>query len=188
MIQRYTRPAIILHWLIAALMIANVVAVWVVDSLPQDMQRPTIDWHKSTGMTVIGLALMRILWRATHRPPPLPIDYPKIERTGAHLAHYALYALMIALPVSGYLHDSAWKDSAAHPDYWYGLFEWPRWASLEHMAQPMREGWHKRLFDLHGLLGYALYVLVALHIAGALKHQFLDKHAELQRMGIGRTR
>jgi len=187
MTQRYTGIAIALHWIIAALMIANVVVVWVVDNLPADMVRPAINWHKATGMTVLGLALMRILWRWTHRPPPLPAEYPKIERTGAHLAHYALYGLIVLLPLSGYLHDSAWKDSAAHPDSWYGLFNWPRLAVLEHMAQPMREMWHSRLFKLHGLLGWVLYALVALHIAGALKHQFIDRHKELQRMGIGRA-
>lgn len=186
--QRYTRIAIIFHWAIAALMIANVAVVWVVDSLPDEYVRPTIDWHKSTGMTVLGLALMRILWRWTHRPPPLPADYKPIEKTAAHTAHYLLYALIFLLPLSGYLHDSAWKDSAAHPDSWYGLFQWARWPALEHMAQPMREMWHDRLFTAHAIFGCALYALVALHIAGALKHQWIDHHAELQRMGVGRAR
>lgn len=184
--QRYTRVAITFHWVIAALMIANIVAVWVVDSLPEDLQRPTIDWHKSTGMTVLGLALMRILWRWTHRPPPLPADYKPIEKRAAHGVHYLLYALIVLLPLSGYLHDSAWKDSAAHPDYWYGLFQWPRWPGLVHMAQPAREMWHDRWFSVHAIAGKALYALFSLHVAGALKHQWLDRHAELQRMGVGR--
>jgi cytochrome b561 len=186
MSERYTRVAIIFHWLIAALIVANVVTVWVVDSLPEGMHRPAIDWHKSTGMTVLGLALMRILWRWTHRPPPLPADYKPIEKKAAHAAHYLLYALIVVLPLSGYLHDSAWKDSAAHPDYWYGLFQWPRLAVLEHMAQPAREMWHDNLFTVHAVAGKLLYALFALHVAGALKHQWIDKHAELQRMGVGR--
>ncbi len=188
MSERYTRTAIVLHWLTAALIILNVGLVWTVDSLPEGWARPVIDTHKSTGITVLGLVLMRILWRWTHRPPPLPADYAPIERTGAHVAHYMLYALMILLPLSGWVHDSAWKDAPNVPMHWYGLFEWPRIGFIQHMEPAFKERFHDTTFRIHGLLAYGLYALFTLHVAGALKHQWIDRHAELQRMGVGRVR
>jgi cytochrome b561 len=65
---------------------------------------------------VLGLVLLRILWRATHRPPAMPGSFGALERFAAHAAHGALYVLMVLLPLSGWMHDSAWKDAGTHPD------------------------------------------------------------------------
>ena len=111
---RYSRTAMILHWLIAAGILCNVALGLSVDFLPDDWIRPVIDTHKSIGITVLGLVLLRILWRVAHRPPPLPKAFPAWERASAHAAHLLLYVLMIGLPLSGWLHDSAWKDAATH--------------------------------------------------------------------------
>ena len=75
-IQRYTRTAIAFHWLIALLIFANVAMIWIIDYLPDRMVRPVIDTHKSFGITVLGLAVIRVLWRATHPAPPLPPPIP----------------------------------------------------------------------------------------------------------------
>ncbi len=179
---RYTRTAMLLHWLIAALIAANLILVWTVDSLPEGWTRPIIDTHKSIGITVLGLVMLRILWRLTHKPPPLPTGYPQIERWGAHIVHWALYAVMLALPITGWLHDSAWKDAASHPMTLFGLVPWPRIASIMAMAPADKERFHDTLFARHAWSAYALYALLALHVGGALKHQFIDKHRELQRM------
>lgn len=187
MIHRYTHPAIVLHWLIALLIFVNIGLAWTWDSLPDAQVRGAIDLHKSTGITVLGLVLMRILWRWTHRPPPLVDSYPQIERTAAHWAHIALYALIFLLPFSGWLHDSAWKDAATHPMQWYGLFEWPRIAAITHLDPAVKEIWHSRFGAVHAILGKVLYGLFALHLAGALKHQFLDRKPMLQRMWFGRA-
>ena len=70
--ERYTGTAMALHWLVALLVIGNLVLVWTIGSLPDAMVRPAIDTHKSIGITVLGLALLRVLWRLSHPPPPLP--------------------------------------------------------------------------------------------------------------------
>jgi cytochrome b561 len=183
---RYTRTAIILHWLVAALMLANVTLVWIVDFLPEDSQRPVIDTHKSIGITVLGLALLRLLWRAGHPPPALPADYARWEQRSAHAAHLALYGLMFALPLSGWLHDSAWKSAAEHPMRLFNLFEWPRIGAIMRMPAASKEQFHDLSGNVHSSLGYLLYVLFVLHVGGALKHQFIDKRAELQRMLLRR--
>ena len=180
--ERYTSPAIVLHWTIAALIAANLLLIWTVDWWPEDWARPVIDTHKSIGITVLGLALLRLLWRATHRPPPLPADYPRWEKSAAHAAHLALYAVMLALPLSGWLHDSAWKDAAGHPMKLFGLIPWPRIGIVMDQPAAYKELLHDRFGAAHRWLGYALYVLFVTHVAGALKHQWLDRHRELQRM------
>src|SRR6185437_15673921 len=181
-VQRYTRVAVVLHWLIALLIIVNVGLGLSAEALPDDWVRPVIDTHKSIGITVLGLFLLRLLWRFSHPPPPLPSGLARWERIGAHLAHGALYFLMLALPVSGWMHDSAWKDAATHPMSLFGLVPWPRIAWIEHVEPVSRERLHDILFGWHVAFGYLLYGLLALHIGAALKHQWFDHDPELQRM------
>ncbi len=183
-LPRYTRAAVVLHWLIAVLIVANVTLGLSAEFLPDSWVRPVIDTHKSTGITVLGLVLLRILWRIGHPPPPLPVAYPRWERIGAHLAHAALYALMLALPLSGWLHDSAWKEAATHPMRLFGLVGWPRIGFIEGIEPVRKESLHDLFGAVHVALGYVLYALLALHIGGTLKHQLVDREPELQRMSL----
>jgi cytochrome b561 len=173
---RYTRTAITLHWLIALLIIGNVVLGLSADSLPDDWVRPVIDTHKSIGITVLGLALLRILWRVSHKPPPLPREFPSWEKIAAHVAHFVLYLLMIALPLSG------WKDAATHPMHLFNVIPWPRIGFVMNLDPALKESLHDRFGALHTWLGYALYALLAMHIGGALKHQWIDRKPVLDRM------
>lgn len=182
---RYTMTAIVLHWVIAALITVNVVLGLTAGLLPDEWVRPVIDLHKSFGLTVLGLVLVRILWRLSHPAPPLPIDYKRWERLSAHVVHGLLYGLILLLPISGWLHDSAFKDASAHPLRLFWVIPWFRIGAIETIPAAPKEVLHAQLFALHAWSGYALYALVALHIAGAVKHQFIDRHAELQRMGVG---
>jgi cytochrome b561 len=182
--SRYTKTAIVLHWVIAVLMICNVLLIWLVDYFPEEWGRPVIDTHKSIGVSVLGLALMRILWRVSHRPPELEVKTNK-EKLAAHLAHGMLYVLMVAIPLSGWLHDSAWKAAAEHPMQWFGLFEWPRIAFIMNKDPVVKEHLHDIFGNIHSLLGWVLCALFVLHVAGALKHQFVDKQRQLQRMWFG---
>lgn len=179
---RYTRTAMLLHWLIALLILINVALGLITEQLPDDWIRPVIDTHKSIGITVLGLAIMRLLWRLTHRPPALPVGYSRHERISAHLVHAALYVLIFALPISGWLHDSAWKAAPEVPMHWFGLFEWPRIGYILQLEPVSKERLHDLLGEIHEWFGFVLYGLFALHVGGALKHQFIDRHAELQRM------
>ena len=179
---RYTRTAIALHWLIALLMATNIALILLVDHYPDDWVRPAVDTHKSIGITVLGLVLLRILWRATHKPPAMPGSFGALERFGAHAAHGALYVLMVLLPLSGWMHDSAWKDAGTHPMYLFGLFEWPRIAFVMGLPADRKEQLHGLFGAMHEIGGYLLIALLLIHIAGALKHQFIDREPEFRRM------
>ncbi len=179
---RYGGVAIALHWLIALIIAANVALALSVDLLPDSAVRPVIDLHKSLGITVLGLVILRLLWRLSHRPPALPVKYSPWERISAHGVHYLLYALMLALPLSGWMHDSAWRDASTHPMHLFGLFEWPRIQFIMTLPAAFKEELHTRFGEWHTWLGYGLYGLFALHVGGALKHQWFDGEAELQRM------
>lgn len=185
---RYTKIAAVLHWLVAILILTNVILALVADALPDAAVRPAIDLHKSIGLTVLGLVLLRILWRLAHPAPPLPASYPRLERVGAHAAHMVFYVLMLALPISGWLHDSAFKDAAAHPLRIFWIVPWFRIGAVEHLDPAVKETVHTAFYALHTWSAYVLYGLLALHVLGALKHQFIDHEAELQRMRIGRQK
>ena len=179
---KYTRVAIAFHWLIAALIVANVVLIWSTTLVADDTIRPLIDTHKSIGITVLGLAAMRLLWRMANPPPPLPPTYPGWERWAAHAAHLLLYVVIFCLPLTGWLHDSAWKDAATHPMRLFGLFPWPRIGWVMGVEPDAKERLHDLFGLMHTSIAYVLYALFVVHVAGALKHQFVDKEPELQRM------
>ena len=179
---KYTRTAIALHWLVALLISVNLLLVWFVDYWPEERVRLVIDTHKSLGITVLGFALLRLLWRLTHQPPALPGHYARWEQGASHAAHLLLYGLIFLMPLSGWLHDSAWKDAATHPMQLFGLIPWPRIGWIMNIEPATKEMLHDAFGLLHTVAAYLLYMLVTLHIAGALKHQLIDKHPELQRM------
>jgi cytochrome b561 len=170
--------------LLAVVIVANVALALSADYWADDWVRPVIDTHKSLGITALGLVILRLLWRATHAAPPLPASFARWERRAAALGHALLYALMFALPLSGWLHDSAWKDAATHPMQLFGLVPWPRIGAIAALAPGLKEALHTLFGNVHEALSYVLYVLLALHIGAALKHQFVDREAELQRMSL----
>lgn len=177
---RYTRPAMVLHWLVAALVTAGAALGLTAELFSEDWIEPAIDLHKSIGITVLGLALVRVLWRLTHAPPPVPAGRGRLERLAGQAAHLALYGLVLALPLSGWIHDSAF--AARHPLRLFGVLPWPRLGFVEAMAPDAKLRLHARWFAIHVALFYALCVLAALHVAGVLKHQLLDQDRSLRRM------
>jgi cytochrome b561 len=181
-VDRYTRTAIVLHWIVALLMAVNIVLAWSFNYLPDGAVRSVIDLHKSIGITVLGLGLLRLLWRFSHRPPALRLVAARWERLLARCVHALLYLLLLALPVSGWLHDSAWKDAASHPMFLFGCIHWPRIALVAALDPVRKEALHTTFGHLHTYLGYAFYAAFLLHVGGALKHQFFDRQPELQRM------
>jgi cytochrome b561 len=183
--QSYSRPAIWLHWTVAALVVGNTALGLYAEAAPDDWVRPLIDAHKSLGITLLGLAVLRLSWRLSHAPPPLPVSYRLWERTAATLVHAALYALVFALPLTGWAHDSAWKGWEAHPMRLFWLVPWPRIGAIAALDPDLKQQWHDAIYFAHQAAAWAIYALLAVHILGALKHQWIDGHAELQRMGVG---
>ena len=104
------------------------------------------------------------------------------ESRAAHVVHGLLYVLMVALPLSGWLHDSAWTAAESHPLTLFGLVEVPRLGWVMAQAPEFKERLHDLFGEAHELLAVGLYVLFAMHVAGALKHQWLDKQPTLERM------
>lgn len=174
---RYGSVAQFLHWTIVALLVVQVTLGKVADSLPVGIERLAVmARHKSFGITILALALVRLVWRRIDRPPALPA-MPRWQEIAARLNHWALYALLFALPLSGWLMSSA----ANRPVSWFGLAQLP---DLIAPDPDLREWFH----DLHHFLIWALYALVGLHVAAALKHQFVDRDGLLRRMLPGRAR
>jgi cytochrome b561 len=181
----YTRTAITLHWIVAALLLGNIVLALVAEQLPDAWIRPAIDAHKSIGITVLGLVLLRLLWRAANPPPPWPEQMSRLEAAAAHAGHVLLYMVMIALPLSGWLHDSAWKDAASHPLRLFGVVAWPRIGWITHLPADAKEFLHDRLGLLHRWMSYGFYALFLTHLVAALRHQLRGEPC-LQRMGLRR--
>jgi cytochrome b561 len=175
--SRYTTPAIALHWLLALmLLISFSVGLYMAD-LPLTPQRVKLfNWHKWAGITILMLSALRLLWRLTHRPPP-DLPMPAWQQRAAHWTHRAFYVLFFAVPLVGWAYSSA----AGFPVVWFGVLPLPDFVRADKALAEAIEPWH-------GALAWALAVLVVLHVAGALKHQFIDRDGLLSRMRPGRTR
>jgi cytochrome b561 len=175
---RYGLVAITLHWLLAVAIVgAFCVGVYMAD-LPFSIQRiKLINYHKWAGLSILVLTLARLLWRLSHPPPPLPdavlAAMPPWQRRAHHVTHTALYALCVAVPLAGWAHSSA----AGMPIVWFGMLPLPDlWPSVDkdlakHLLKP-----------LHAAAAFTLIALVLLHVAAALKHQWLDRDGLLLRM------
>jgi len=176
---RYSAGAIILHWAIALLLIAQVVMGWRLEELKGAALFSVMQLHKSVGITILLLTLARIGWRIAHRPPPMLVH--GWERTLATIAHWGFYALLLALPLSGWLLVST--SRIPQPTMVFGLFEWP------HIPGVARNhGLHEFGEGVHGALAWVMVVLFVLHVAGALKHHLLDNDSSLARMVPGALR
>jgi cytochrome b561 len=130
--------------------------------------------HKSVGITILGIAVIRLAWRWIDRPPALP-PMPRWQELAARLNHWALYALLFALPLTGWLMSSA----ANRPVSWFGLVQLPDFIAPD-------EGLEEALEETHETLVNVLFALAGLHVAAALKHQFVDRNGLLFRMLPGR--
>jgi cytochrome b561 len=175
--SRYTHTAIALHWLIAALVILQFAWGWWMQEIPKQPVGPRVDalnLHKSVGMTILALMVVRILWRIGHRPPPLP-PLASWQAQVAHLTHIALYALLVIQPLSGYLGS----EFSGFPVKFFGM-TLPSWAGKNVALKEFLSG-------VHLATSWTIAVLVGLHVCGALKHALVDRDGLLARMGIGRA-
>lgn len=169
-LEKYNRGAQVFHWVIAALVIVNLAFGLLHETLEETVNlMPT---HKSIGFTILLLTLGRIAWRLMWTKPPLPVSIGPFDRAVASATHAALYALMLILPLTGWIFSSPSK----YPLNWFGLFDWPRLPVTKEgpFVGPAHEA--------HEILGFVMLALVVLHIAAALRHEFVLKNGLIRRM------
>ena len=161
-----------LHWIIVLLIINQWVIGMRADALPLGVAKlQALAWHKSFGITILALAVVRLVWRWMNPVPDLSAEIKPWERVLAKISHVLLYGLIFALPLTGWLMSSA-KN---YPVSWFSLVQLPDLvAPSEALFQQMR--------SLHHTLFAVLVAVAALHIAGALKHHFIDRNDVLKRM------
>lgn len=182
--KRYNSLAISLHWLIALLLIGLVIVAKVMNSLADDdpLRFSLIQWHKSFGILVLLLVTVRILWRITHRPPKLETSMKAWEHFAAGATHLFLYVLMFAIPISGWLMVSA--SPLNLKTELFGVILWPHIPAVAEI--PDKKVISEWLVNIHHWLANGMLVVVIMHVAAAMRHQFLLKDGLMSRMVISR--
>jgi cytochrome b561 len=167
----YTRTAVGLHWLIAGLILAALFMGWTMTAMeitPGKLQ--LYNYHKWVGVTVLALALLRLGWRFTHRPPAME-PMPGWQRIAAHAGHALLYLLLLAVPLSGW----AYSNASGYAIVYLGKLPLPDLVERDKVLAA-------QLVEVHGTLAVVLAVSVALHVLAALEHHFVRKDRTLRRM------
>jgi len=193
--SRYTKPAVILHWLIALAVIAMFALGWYMTELPKEAAKQTafdlfdlgvytwhlaeeasprnfyFNLHKSIGVTLLALIALRVLWRVSHRPPALLTSYKAWEKKLATGMHHLLYLLMVAMPVSGLIMAMSGK---------YGV----KWFGIDIIAGLDNSTLRDIFKEAHEIIGVIFLSAIILHIVGALKHKWIDKDGTMKRMSF----
>ncbi|MEW6597437.1 MAG: cytochrome b [Pseudomonadota bacterium] len=178
--SRYSTVAIVLHWTIAALIIGNIAAAWTFANMPKGLaQYNVVQLHKSIGITVLALSLVRIAWRLGHKPPALP-PMPAWQKGLAHAVHAGLYAIMLFMPLTGWVMASASKRNL--PTMIFGAFQLPFIAPIHNLEPQTKAIWDDVASGGHEILAKLAYVLIVLHVGAALKHHLVDRDSVLVRM------
>jgi len=191
--DRYTKTAIVLHWLIAIWILCMFGFGWFMTDLPQEAPKQMsydflnlgiYTWelakeesprafyynlHKSSGITLLGLIALRVLWRIGHKPPAPLASYKAWERKLSTGAHHLLYLLMVAIPVTGLIMSIFSK---------YGV----KWFGIKLFSGLNDKGLREIFYEAHEITGLLLLVILAIHILGALKHKLIDKDDTMKRM------
>ena len=177
--ERYSGIAIFFHWLIAGLIATNVYLGWEYEDAHGLAQFRLLQWHKSVGITILLLSLARLAWRF-YKPRPGEIPSPLWQRAAARWTHRVLYLLVIALPLTGWIVVSASPTNIR--TLLFGKVPWPHLAFVHDLSLQARKAVEAVFVVVHQQLGYILFVLLALHVAAALKHHFLDRDNTLRRI------
>lgn len=168
--SRYDAISRFLHWIVVSLVGAQFVLGWTMPDVQRDTQPVgLIAWHLATGTALLAVMACRILWRATHERPADDLAPPL--RAVASLTHYALYALLVVVPLLGWINAS----SRAWPVKLLGEIPLPA-------LSPAGSSFGHAMGDVHGVLAWALFVLICLHVGAALLHRFVLRDGVLQRM------
>jgi cytochrome b561 len=177
----YSTVAITLHWLIAILMLTNIGLAWYFGTLKGPAEVAPLALHKSIGITVLLLTLLRIGWRLTHPAPELPAEMKAWEKWAARATHFVFYLLLLAMPLSGWAMVSASPLIRVHPTVLYGLIPWPA-VPYPGLDSDQLHGARKLFNKTHSTLALVAYATIVLHVGAALKHQIIDRDDVLSRM------
>ncbi|MGS0741985.1 cytochrome b [Glaciimonas sp. GG7] len=171
--KRYTSTAIAMHWLVALLIFAAFGIGWYMTDIPglTPQKLKLFSWHKWLGVTIFGLAVIRVAWRLLNPVPPLPAGMSRWQQQAAHLVHQLLYVLIIVIPLTGYFYSAA----AGVPVVYLGLFQMPMLIEKSDQLKSI-------LGPMHVWLNYAMAAIVVVHVLAALKHQLIDRDGTLARM------
>jgi cytochrome b561 len=177
---RYGWVAIMLHWLLALGIVGAFGVGLYMHDLPFSVARVKLfNWHKWAGITILTLSALRLLWRLSHRPPPLSARVldamPRWQRDAHHGTHLAMYLLFFTVPLFGWAYTSA----EGLPVVWFGLLPLPDLLPVN------RELATTVLKPLHKASAFMLGALVLLHVGAAIKHQFVDRDGLIYRMWPG---
>jgi cytochrome b561 len=178
--RRYGVVAMTLHWLIAFAIIGNFALGFYMHELPIT-QRSTIELfqlHKSIGLTILGLSVLRLLWRLVNPVPPLPKGLPGWERFSARASHVLLYVLMIGIPLSGWAMVSLSPPPFDVPTYWFKQFKVPHLPITDFRGEAAKDA----LEVVHAYLAFSMAGLFVLHVMAALRHHLILKNDVLKRM------
>lgn len=178
---RYSRGAVVLHWLSALFVLAAIgVGLYMKNApLPPKTMFALFQLHKSLGMTALGLVALRLVWRATHRPPALPDGLAVWERAAAHGVHVLLYVLLIAVPVSGWIVVSA--SPLNIPTVLYGAIPWPHLPWFSTLVD--KKAWEPLLKAIHDTGAFVFIAIILGHVAAAVRHA-VKGDVPLARMGF----
>ncbi len=184
-LSRYSTVAIVLHWLIAALILLN---LWLgVTMVGQHglAKFNNFQLHKSVGVTVLLLSVLRLGWRLANPPPPHVAGMARWEKTASTVVHWAFYGIMIGMPLTGWLAVSA--SPTGIPTLLYHIggfagFPWPDLPIAPGLPLDQKKAVEGAADAIHIYLSFCAYALIALHVAGALKHQIFDRSPVLPRM------
>jgi len=176
---RYSRTAIVLHWILGPTMVGLFgVGLYMADLPFSPLRLKLFNWHKWAGMCFLALSTLRLAWRLTHRPPELPghiaTAMPIWQHRAHEATHSALYLLFFAVPLIGWAYSSA----AGFPIVLFGVLPLPDFVSADKALAALIKPWHE-------ISAFALMGLALLHTAAALKHQWWDRDRLVGRMWPG---
>lgn len=176
--ERYATPSILLHWLVALLIVVGFGLGLTLSGMPLSPTKfKLIGWHKWLGISVLALLALRLAGRLLWPAPALPGTMSPLAQLAAKGGHLALYALMLAVPLTGWLMSSAYGI----PVVYLGLLPLPDLiAANETLAHQLKE--------VHELLNWTLALAVAGHVLVAFKHHFIDRDGLLFRMSLKQPR
>ena len=185
--SRYGSIAMLLHWLIAAMVLINVCLGLYFVTLPTDFPGKSLftQTHKSIGLTILMLSIFRLVWRWLNPQPPLPGNMGPLLRFGSKAVHWLFYFLLIAIPLAGWCIVSVSPLSIT--TIYFGTFKWPHIGFLNSLAMDQRRALLPYFVNTHNTLAFLALALIVLHTIAALYHHFVMKDDVLRRMLPGKT-